>query len=231
MSLKTRLVSMFGRLSYERPEWMKKKAEAPQGPGFFKRFGPALLALLVLGGGGYGTFYWYKHRPPPPDKLLLTATVNTPTPPPRTLRNEPVPPPSELQVQFNASAAPLEQINKPVTQFVSLSPALKGEWKWASERTLSFSPDEAWPVGKKFTVRLDPKLVARSNVVLQTHELEFETHPFVARLEQVDFYQDPVDPQVKQVTATFEFNYPIDEASFEKLVSLTSHRSEERRVG
>ena len=37
---------------------------------------------------------------------------------------------------------------------VSLEPAVPGEWRWTSDTTLTFTPQKAWPAGKRFSVKL-----------------------------------------------------------------------------
>lgn len=166
--------------------------------------------------------YWATHRPPPPDVVQLSATIQAPTPPPRRLRVDTEPAPRNLDLQFDGSAAPLDQLDKPVTVGVTLQPRTEGEWRWTNERTLTFVPKHHWPIGETYRVDLEPALVARPNVVLMTRTLTFETQSFAPELASTEFYQDPVDPSVKQVVATFRFNYPVDPASFEKALTLTS---------
>ncbi|MBK7861058.1 MAG: alpha-2-macroglobulin family protein [Archangiaceae bacterium] len=221
------LEKLFGRLKWEPPRWVGRLNEPGTGsaPGeLVKAHASSLLASLVLLGMGVSIVLWQQAHPPPPppDKLLLAATVVAPTPPPPRKRTDPVPGPAMLWVQFTGSAAPLDQLGKPVLSHVKLSPALPGEWKWMNERSLVFAPVRPWPLATHFTVELDEALVSRPNVLLQTHQLEFDTAPFAVKLSSAEFYQDPVDPLVKQVVATYDFNYPVDPASFEKAVKLTS---------
>ncbi len=230
MSLPTRIAALlsavFGRFTWQRPPWLTTSPGSTslttRISGFLHRHARLALALSALGVVAGGVGYWATHRPPPPDQVRLSATTQAPAPPPRRLRTDPTPPPQNLEVQFDGSAAPLELINKPVTAGVSLSPTTEGEWKWSTERTLTFTPKKAWPIGQKYRVSLEPALVARPNVVLMTRELTFETDVFVPQLSSTEFYQDPVDPAVKQVVATFRFNYPVEPQSFEKAVALTS---------
>ncbi len=219
--------SLFGRIRWEPPRWLGRLNEPGSGSKLgelVKAQGSGILAVFVLLVAGASIYGWVQAHPPPPppDKLLLSASVRAPMPPPPRKRADPVPPPATVYVEFSGSAAPLELLNKPVTEHVTLKPAIAGEWKWVTERTLAFKPVKEWPIGAHFTIKLDKRLVERTNVLLQTEELELDTKPFIARVSSAEFYQDPVDPAVKQVIATFDFNYPVDVASFEKALSLTS---------
>jgi len=221
------LESLLGRIRWEPPRWIGRLNEPGSGSKtgeFVKSNASAILAISTLLIAGASIYSWIEAHPPPPppDKLVLTATVRAPMPPPPRKRTDPVPPPASLYVEFNGSAAPLDQLGKPVLQHVALKPAVAGEWRWVTERTLAFKPVKEWPIATRFKIELGKRLVDRPNVLLQTEELELETKPFIGRVSSADFYQDPVDPNVKQVVATFDFNYPVDAASFERSLSLTS---------
>ncbi len=220
MALKTRLAALlatlFGRVTWEAPRWLGvigRLLSANRRP---------LLVVFVLGAAGAGVYTWKVTRPPPPDHVQLEATVRQPSAPPRRLKSDAVPPPVPAYVTFDGSAAPLELVGKPVTKGVTLRPAIEGEWRWFNERTLAFTPKAAWPIGVSYTVSLSQALVDRPNVDLVTHDLTFATDAFAAELRSFEFYQDPVDPSIKQVVGTFRFNYPVDVASFERRLSLRS---------
>ncbi len=224
------LAALFGTFSWNRPEWARRRSD-PGAPkvalgqrfgAWLKRRARPLLALAAVGAIGVGGYGWYATRPPPPCRLRLAATVRAPEPPPRRLRSEPMPKPEPLVVTFSGSAAPLDQINKVVAQGISLRPAAVGEWRWLNERALSFSPQAPWAIGQHYKVALEPSLVSRPNVELVTRELTFDTKPLTVELAGDEFYQDPVDPTVKQVVVSFRFNYPVDAASFEKRVELST---------
>lgn len=218
---------LFGRVNWQPPRWLGDLKEAGTGSRFgefVKANASGILAVTVLLIAGASIYLWVEAHPPPPppDKLVLEATVRAPQPPYARKRTDPVPPPAALYVEFSGSAAPLDQINKPLTQHVSIKPAVAGEWRWVTERSLVFRPVKDWPIGQHYVITLEKPLVERPNVLLKTTKLEFDTRPFTARISNAEFYQDPVDPAVKQVVATFDFSYPVDTASFEKALSLTS---------
>lgn len=220
MSVKSRLASVlsavFGRFSWEAPSWGRRVSARVKA---HARLLWGVLALVAISGGAYR---WYVTRPPPPDQVLLTATVSNIDAPPRREKGEVVPPPAMVSVVFDGSAAPLEALHKPVIAQIALKPKVEGEWRWEDERTLVFAPNSPWPIGAHYTISLSPQLVSRPNLVLVTRELSFTTEAFSARIENVEFYQDPVDPRVKQVVGTVRFSYPVDPASFEKRVTLVS---------
>ena len=55
---------------------------------------------------------------------------------------------------------------------------------------------------------LDPALLAPGAKLAET-VLTVRTKPLVAAWKDAEFYQDPKDAGVKQVTATLEFSHPV----------------------
>lgn len=126
--------------------------------------------------------------------------------------------PAPLVVEFDRSAAPLEQIGRSPCR-VRLSPPAAGQWRWQSDTRLVFTPSRDWPVGEEFAVELEPGLLA-ARLRPSRRRLSFRTAPFTAAFESASFYVDPVEPRLKSVVATVRFSHPVDEDSFEKRVSL-----------
>jgi uncharacterized protein YfaS (alpha-2-macroglobulin family) len=175
------------------------------------------VAVLVAAGGWYG-WQWYKNRPRPPEPLRITWEVNAPaitdyTKLPLVIR--------PLEVQFSASAAPIELVSKQVTTGITMQPDTKGQWTWVDDRTLRFTPAADWPVGQHYKVRFDIPKAFANHVLLADDHFEFDTQPFVATLGKGEFYQDPQDPTAKKTIIPVEFNYPVDSAQLEKRIELS----------
>jgi uncharacterized protein YfaS (alpha-2-macroglobulin family) len=128
--------------------------------------------------------------------------------------------PHPALLEFDGSAAPLRNVEKIITAGIEISPKLDGIWKWESDRELSFTPKADWPVGQAYTVKLAKEGLVAPHVKLSTYKLEFQSAPFTIKLAEHEFYQDPVDADLKKVVATFTFSHPVDPAQFEKRVKL-----------
>src|SRR5438128_1084258 len=112
---------LFGRIRWEPPKWIGRLNQPGSGTKLgelVKSNASGLLAVSVLLVAGVSIYAWLEAHPPapPPDKLLLSASVRAPNPPPPRKRTDPVPAPVSIYVEFTGSAAPLDQINNPVTQ-------------------------------------------------------------------------------------------------------------------
>jgi uncharacterized protein YfaS (alpha-2-macroglobulin family) len=125
-----------------------------------------------------------------------------------------------LQVVFEESAAPLKYVGKPVTEGITITPAIAGVWFWSDDKLLLFTPREDWPVSTKFKVKMAKTFLAQG-VVIENYTFNFSSPQFSARITESFFYQDPIDPTLKKMVASVKFTHPVDTTEFEKHVSLS----------
>ncbi|MHB1948765.1 MAG: Ig-like domain-containing domain [Gammaproteobacteria bacterium] len=214
----TLIALVVGKLSWSCPPWFgyirRKESERP---GLFWGSAAGILLLLILSIYGY---HYCKHRPHP---LLITTNITPPqiTPVAKVLI------PDVLTVDFGIknneftpkSVAPLKMINKEVTQGIAMTPAIPGKWVWESDSRLVFTPSQDWVAGTTYTIQFKKTTFAK-NAKLASLSYSFNTQPFQATIAEFKFYQDPVNPQLKQAIATINFNFPVDSHSFENKTAL-----------
>ncbi len=215
-SIARALAALFGR--WDPPPWLRFCGRQGRRGGqwaWLHKVKAALLIVAVAGAGVGGTlgWRWWKARPKP-----STVDVHVTEPALTPIGEKATPRP--LLVHFTSSAAPLKAVGSVVKKGILVEPKLDGTWKWTSDRELELRPREDWPVGQKFTVRFDRKGLLADHVKLSKYEVKFETAPFVVRLRQAEFYQDPVDANLKKVVSEFSFSHPVDGPSFEKSIKL-----------
>lgn len=124
-----------------------------------------------------------------------------------------------LNIHFSGSAARVDLINKDVSSFVKLTPAVKGTWKFTSDTALTFTPAEDYRQDTAYTFVLDEK-VFTDTVKVQDLKFTFATPSFTAAIDEVTLYTDPVQPSIKKMTATLAFTYPPETASVRDALSL-----------
>ena len=180
-----------------------------------RQFATALVAIAILGAGGFYGWHWYSNLPQP-----HTVRYNVQAPSLTDYTQQPVVI-DTLRIQFNESVAPLQAINQPVSEGISLSPAVAGTWRWVEDRTLQFTPNQDWPIEAQYSVELDKKKLLADGVLLANYNAQFTTRSFIVNLSQNELYQDPVDASLKQQVATFRFTHPVDEDSLRKRISFT----------
>jgi uncharacterized protein YfaS (alpha-2-macroglobulin family) len=173
----------------------------------------AIVALVVFAAGG--GYVWWANRPKP-----HYVTVKAHSPDLTRYTDDGVVHVDVMKITFSESAAPLKQLQKTVTTGIELSPAVPGAWTWTTDKELRFTPKNDWPVDGAFTVRLARKGLLASQVELEDYTVRFRSRPFEAVIGNSQFYQDPVDPNLKKLVATVKFSHPVDPEQFERRVSL-----------
>jgi uncharacterized protein YfaS (alpha-2-macroglobulin family) len=176
----------------------------------------ALTSLVLVAGAGWYGYQWWQAQPKP---LEVTFKVADPA---RTEieREEPDQrKPKPLVVTFDHSVAPLALVGKDIAMGVTMQPALQGKWHWDNDRTLSFAPNEDWPIGAQHKLEFQQALF-NPEVRLAQYDANFSTAPFIAKIGKAGFYQDPVNPTVKKAVIDLNFTYPVDPAELEKRLEL-----------
>jgi uncharacterized protein YfaS (alpha-2-macroglobulin family) len=171
------------------------------------------LGVAMLAGGAVGKI-WYDRQPKP---LLVTLEITVPDP---TLVDQPNARPEPLLIKFSDSVATLAGVGKEVSTGIAVEPRIDGAWKWEDDRTLSLNPKADWPVGAEVVVTLAKKGLFAEPVRLKSYQAKFRTAPFVAKISEAQFYQDPAEPASKKIVATVNFTHPVDTADFEKRIVL-----------
>lgn len=209
---------LFGQLRWQPPPWLEAIGRGlSRGAGWLSANKPAtavlLFAVMLIGGLAYVGQRWQDKQPKP---IEMSVRVD----PPEAMRLEKSAKPSTMRVLFGGSAAPIALVKKPVTMGVELSPPLQGSWRWDSDRILTFVPKEDWPVGERFTIRLQKRGLLADDVRLTDYTLNFESAPLTAHFREQSFYQDPENPANKKVVATLAFSHPIDKEELEKRLEV-----------
>lgn len=222
--------SLLGEISWSPPPWWTQLRERAISPGRIQRLadawskakhwtqahrrqlrlGAGAVSLLIVAGGA--AYLWYQFLPKPVE-LSISGTA------PSATRLEDNARPDAIHIDFGGSAARLEQVDKAVTTGIAISPPIAGEWRWEGDSRLTFKPKEDWAVGQDYTVKMDGSLFP-DHIRLERYTYRFESAPFTASIENVEFHQDPKNPKLKKVVATVRFSHPVDSTDFEKRISL-----------
>ena len=130
--------------------------------------------------------------------------------------------PHPLRVDFSGDAAPIHLSEGAEAKGVRLDPPLPGKWTWEGPRKLQFAPREDWPVGQNYAVQLDRDALAPHVVVADTSaRLTFQSPAFVRQDIRGEFYQDPVQANVRRALFTLRFSQPVNTAELEKRIALS----------
>ena len=212
------LRAVFGSFQYQPPGWLrfiggKLAATARWLIGHPKHVVASLAVLAVLSFAGWRGYKWYESRPKP---VEMSVRIESPD----ATRIEENAKPDVLRIHFGASAVPIDKVKKPVAIGVKLEPAVPGAWEWTSDKILTFTPKQDWPVGENFVVTLAKTGLLREGVTLKDYELQFQSAVFSVSIPHTEFHQDPQDQNLKKVVATVKFSHPVVADEFEKHLAL-----------
>jgi uncharacterized protein YfaS (alpha-2-macroglobulin family) len=205
---------IFGNISWRRPRWLCRI-----GDGWTRLerahprlIAPAVITVFFVSCAGAWTWNWYSHRPKPHRVQVTIAPV-----PITKLEKELKFPP--LIVHFSDHAARLEDLQKRSLSGVHLNPQIGGAWRWSADDILLFEPTEDWPAEQKFSVIFDRNFFPH-HVRLERLRYEFETPALTIAIRDLVLYQDPINPAVRQVTATFEMTHRVEPGELERRIEL-----------
>lgn len=218
------LKPIVGDIDWRPPSWMPMLGRvALRAFGWIKahplQVSTATIFLLLLSGGGWYGYRWYQNRPRPIEPPLITFNVKAPE---KTNYEQTPIWIYPLQVNFSGSVAPINLIEKDVTEGIQVNPPIEGRWVWSSDKELGFWPKTDWPIGQKYQVTFDKKLAFAEHVRVKESEFEFSTAPFKAALQQNEFYQDPQNADIKKAIFHVQFSHPVDTVDFEKRVNVST---------
>ncbi|HVK56956.1 MAG TPA: alpha-2-macroglobulin, partial [Burkholderiales bacterium] len=212
------LRNLFG-IQLTTPTWLPWLSGATQRTSTWTKANPriaygGMAAFLIVAVGAYGGWRWYQALPKPVEVLYSTKA------PERTKIEVKDARPDPLIVSFQGSVAPLANAGKEVTTDIEISPAIQGRWIWENDKELRFHPQTDWPVGQEFSVTMAKKGFVTDQVRLPEYSFKFQSAPFVAAFQSSEFYQDPVDPNLKKAVFTINFSHPVDPTTLEKEITL-----------
>ncbi|MEN7342126.1 MAG: alpha-2-macroglobulin [Pseudomonadota bacterium] len=214
--------SVFGTFRWTAPEWVKRLGT--------KRLvvGSLLVAAIIFGiitGQRY-----LASLPQPPHVVVqvaapgLTPVVNGDLAPQPLNLNFSVKTDPRYPADSIESIASLDQLDDTVSEGITLTPEIAGKWRWSNERQLRFVPAEDWPAGVEYSIRYDKTLFA-PGLEFRENEATFQTPLFGANVTSIEFYQDPIEQDLRKVVATLDFTHPVDIASLQDHVTFTMRES------
>lgn len=204
------LQRIFGQVDWIPPAWLAALiAKIRLRPNLYLGSFAALIAVAGLG-------YWLVMRPTPVIPGALEVSVHAPILTDYTKMPVKI---DTLRLSFSGSAAPIAKVGAS-PDGVTLQPEIKGAWAWAGDQTLVFTPAGDWPVGQTYQVSIDTKRALAPKVHLAKDEFEFRTAAFTVTVAKNEFYQDPLDPNLKKGVYELAFSHPVDAAQLERRIAL-----------
>jgi len=200
---------IFGKFSWENPHWMNHlRYEVRTKPTLFLM--KIIIVFLCIATSFYA-YHWYISLPKP-ETISIKITPPKQTPIAKILT------PDTLTLDFGVkihdtfdprSVAPLQLIGKNVSENITLTPQIIGDWRWETDSRLRFKPSTDWPADTAYHVEFNKKFFS-TGIKFARYNTSFQTLPLTASLTEFKFYQDPLHENVKEIVATITFSFPID---------------------
>ncbi len=223
---------IIGQINWSVPKWYPRAKDIYQSS--IKRLnnysliigGVVILGIITYFSGNYA-YHWYLNKPKPIEPatvIVNTYGISFYTPKESgTLTN---PNQSYLKIKFTGhrrSPAPIDKIGKEITEGIQISPEIKGTWSWHDDVNIYFKPEQPWPMGETYTVKLDDSKLLDSNNLINKKEniFTFKTTDFSFEIINNELYQNPIVPDDKQGIYEVKFSHPVDPTTFEQNLKLS----------
>ncbi len=215
--------AVFGDFKYQPPRWLQTSGRKTFDS---MRLHPGVWASIIIlaGAGAVGIWkyrsWWEAHKPRPKPVVEvreITGRIAAPGVTP-IVKGKPVP--QFIVLDFSGSIAPVELVGKAAAKGITLSPAAEGEWKWDTDQRLVFhTAKDYWPAGTEYTVTFDEGTLPPATK-LKESKWKFTTPALTAKLASAEFYTDPKDPELHQITAELNLSHPVSKDDVEKHITL-----------
>lgn len=180
-----------------------------------------VLSLALTIGVQQWRRWWEMHRPQERQLVQMRDVAVTIIPPMPTTWTKDKAEYGTLKVNFSDAAAPLDLIQKNVTDAVVLSPEIPGHWTWTSDRSLHFSPQQEWQAGQEYTLAFQSTAFP-AEVRLSNRKPTFRTLSLEVRVMPYEFYTQPDNPDIHQLTATLTANYALTQELLLPHITMSS---------
>ncbi|MCB9014279.1 MAG: alpha-2-macroglobulin family protein [Lentimicrobiaceae bacterium] len=128
-----------------------------------------------------------------------------------------------LEITFNHELAPDSLLNKwDSTQYLTLTPEIKGRFQWTSVSTLVFSPSVPFAPNTDYRMKINPVVSKYLTKRLETDENDISFHTPYLSVERSQTYWgiDENNPGLAQLRISLNFNHPVDINNVRKYVSV-----------
>ncbi|WP_424410443.1 alpha-2-macroglobulin [Pasteurella sp. PK-2025] len=127
-----------------------------------------------------------------------------------------------LVISFSGPAAPITAVNTEITQGLTITPEIKGKWFWNTDSILTFKPEQDWPAGQEYQVKIDQKILnPKQHYVQALKETQrIKTPDFNAQIHEANFHQDPNQAHIRHAIVHVTFTHPVARETFEKGIQV-----------
>ena len=199
--------------SWRPPVWIRKvvAVTALVGAQLQRRLASvALVGLLAFGVMGFWPQLQKWTHGLMPDKPVVVMASGSAADPKRT-EIELDGTPNPAVINFTKPVVPIALVGKEA-QDITLEPPTPGRWMWVNQSRMEFRPAADWPVGQAYKVKLGSKALV-ANVEIEKRNYDFNAPVFSAQFDNAEFYQDPVQANLRRAVFSVRFSHPVNIAN------------------
>ena len=178
------------------------------------------LVGIATGTSISGYHWWQKHKPKPRELGQKREVEVSKDDPGLSRLIEGTIVPDALTLRFSKATAKLEWVTKPNPPGITMTPEHPGRWVWETDSRLSFKPSADWPPSKQFNITLDSSLLPSEVRLKDKPRWSFTTRVFEAFWSKSDYYTNPKEPEVHEITAELKLTHPMPLAEVEKNIQV-----------
>ncbi|WP_341764295.1 MG2 domain-containing protein [Candidatus Tisiphia endosymbiont of Beris chalybata] len=107
-----------------------------------------------------------------------------------------------------------------IAKGITISPYIGGEWRINENYHIEFIPATYWLAKTNYTITIDKNSLPIFSS-LNYNIISFQTQPLAPNIKEMGYIQDEYDLEKKFVQAKIEWNYPVEQKSFEERLKLS----------
>ncbi|KJV62334.1 alpha-2-macroglobulin family protein [Rickettsia amblyommatis] len=116
---------------------------------------------------------------------------------------------------------------KKINDYISISPDIKGEWRFGWWYNINFTPESNFVAHQTYKITIEDYIFPNF-ISLNSNNISFTTLPLLPIIKEMNYLQDNIDISKKFVQTKIAFNYPIDPKTLEARIEFIKSSTKEK---
>ncbi|KHO02723.1 hypothetical protein JS55_05045 [Rickettsia felis str. LSU] len=116
---------------------------------------------------------------------------------------------------------------KRMNDYISISPDIKGEWRFGWWYNINFTPESNFAAHQTYKITIEDYIFPHF-ISLKSNNISFTTLPLLPVIKEMNYLQDNIDISKKFVQTKIAFNYPIEPKTLEERIEFIKSSTKEK---
>ncbi|ABV75136.1 Large extracellular alpha-helical protein [Rickettsia akari str. Hartford] len=116
---------------------------------------------------------------------------------------------------------------KRMNDYISISPDIKGEWRFGWWYNINFTPESNFAAHQTYKITIEDYIFPHF-ISLKSNNISFTTLPLLPIIKEMNYLQDNIDISKKFIQTTIAFNYPIEPKTLEERIEFIKSSTKEK---